>query len=94
MLGTEVAEKGAGRVVPDDSMRTVLVSLGAGIGVTLAKVGAAVFTGSAALAAEAAHSLAVGCAGGTTAAGNLVLLARWPAPGRAIASGCPISERR
>jgi cation diffusion facilitator family transporter len=44
--------------MPDDSMRTVLVALGAGIGVTLAKVGAAVFTGSTALAAEAAHSLA------------------------------------
>jgi Cation efflux family len=35
-----------------------LVALGAGIGVTLAKVGAAVFTGSTALAAEAAHLLA------------------------------------
>jgi cation diffusion facilitator family transporter len=44
--------------VPNDSMRTVLLALGAGIGVTLAKVGAAVFTGSTALAAEAAHSLA------------------------------------
>jgi len=44
--------------MPDDSMRTVLVALGTGIGVTLAKVGAAVFTGSTALAAEAAHSLA------------------------------------
>jgi cation diffusion facilitator family transporter len=43
--------------VPDDSTRTVVVALGAGIGVTLAKVGA-VFTGSTALAAEAAHSLA------------------------------------
>jgi divalent metal cation (Fe/Co/Zn/Cd) transporter len=42
----------------DDSMRTVLVALGAGIGVTLAKVGAAALTGSTALAAEAAHSLA------------------------------------
>jgi cation diffusion facilitator family transporter len=40
------------------SMRTVVVALLAGIGVTLAKVGAAVFTGSTALAAEAAHSLA------------------------------------
>jgi hypothetical protein len=40
--------------MPDDSMRTVVVALGAGIGVTLAKVGAAVFTGSTALAAEAA----------------------------------------
>ncbi len=47
-----------GRARPDDSTRTVLVALGAGLGVTLAKVGAAVFTGSAALAAEAAHSLA------------------------------------
>ena len=44
--------------MPDDSMRTVVVALGAGIGVTLAKVGAAVFTGSTAMAAEAAHSLA------------------------------------
>jgi len=47
-----------GRAMPEDSMRTVLVALGAGLGVTLAKVGAAVFTGSTALAAEAAHSLA------------------------------------
>jgi cation diffusion facilitator family transporter len=44
--------------MPDDSMVTVLVSLGAGIGVALAKAVAAVFTGSTALAAEAAHSLA------------------------------------
>lgn len=44
--------------MPNDSMRTVLVALGAGIGVTLAKVAAAVITGSTALAAEAAHSLA------------------------------------
>lgn len=42
----------------NDSTRTVLVALGAGLGVALAKVGAAVFTGSTALAAEAAHSLA------------------------------------
>ncbi len=34
------------------------MALGAGFGVALAKAGAAVFTGSAALAAEAAHSLA------------------------------------
>jgi cation diffusion facilitator family transporter len=39
-------------------MRTVLVALGAGLGVALAKAGAAVFTGSSALAAEASHSLA------------------------------------
>jgi cation diffusion facilitator family transporter len=44
--------------MPDDSTRTVLVALGAGIGVTLAKIGAAVVTGSPAMAAEAAHSLA------------------------------------
>jgi cation diffusion facilitator family transporter len=44
--------------MPNESTRTVVVALGTGIGVTLAKVGAAVFTGSTALAAEAAHSLA------------------------------------
>ena len=44
--------------MPDDSMRTVLVSLGAGTGVALAKAVTAAFTGSTALAAEAAHSLA------------------------------------
>ena len=42
----------------NDSTRTVLVALGAGLGVALAKLGAAIFTGSAALTAEAAHSLA------------------------------------
>jgi divalent metal cation (Fe/Co/Zn/Cd) transporter len=42
--------------MPDDSTRTVLVALGAGLGVALAKVGAAVFTGSP-MAAEASHSL-------------------------------------
>jgi cation diffusion facilitator family transporter len=42
----------------DDSTRTVLVALGAGLGVALAKVGAAVFAGSSAMAAEASHSLA------------------------------------
>jgi cation diffusion facilitator family transporter len=44
--------------MPDDSTRTVLVALGAGLGVALAKAGAAAFTGSTAMAAEAAHSLA------------------------------------
>ncbi len=44
--------------MPDESTRTVLVSLGSSLGVALAKVGAAVVTGSAAMAAEAAHSLA------------------------------------
>ena len=42
----------------DSSMRTVLVALGSGLGVALAKVGVAVFTGSSAMAAEASHSLA------------------------------------
>jgi cation diffusion facilitator family transporter len=42
----------------DESRRTVWVALVAGFGVTLAKVAAAIVTGSAALAAEAAHSLA------------------------------------
>src|SRR5271170_3152195 len=44
--------------MPDDSTRTVLVSLGTDLAVALAKAGAAVFTSSTALAAEAAHSLA------------------------------------
>jgi cation diffusion facilitator family transporter len=44
--------------MPDDSMRTVLVALGSGLAVALAKVGVAVITGSAAMAAEASHSLA------------------------------------
>jgi cation diffusion facilitator family transporter len=43
--------------MPDDSMRTVLVALGSGLAVALAKVGVAVVTGSSAMAAEAAHSL-------------------------------------
>jgi cation diffusion facilitator family transporter len=44
--------------MPDDSTRTVLVAVGAGVAVALAKVGAAVFTGSSTMAAEASHSLA------------------------------------
>lgn len=44
--------------MPDDSTRTVLVAIGADLGVALAKVGAAVFTGSSAVAAGAAESLA------------------------------------
>ena len=44
--------------MPNDSTRTVLVALGSGLGVALAKVGVAVFTGSSAMAAEASHSLA------------------------------------
>jgi cation diffusion facilitator family transporter len=43
--------------MPNDSMRTVLVALGSGLGVALAKIGVAVFTGSSAMAAEASHSL-------------------------------------
>jgi cation diffusion facilitator family transporter len=42
----------------DQSVYTVLVALVAGLAVALAKVGAAVLTGSSALAAEASHSLA------------------------------------
>jgi cation diffusion facilitator family transporter len=42
----------------NESMRTILVALGTGLGVAVAKAGAAAFTGSAALAAEASHSLA------------------------------------
>ena len=43
--------------MPDDSMRTVLVALGSGLAVAVAKAAVAVVTGSAAMAAEAAHSL-------------------------------------
>jgi cation diffusion facilitator family transporter len=49
---------GGGRAMPNDSTRTVLVAIGADLGVALAKVGAAVFTGSSALAAGASESLA------------------------------------
>jgi len=41
-----------------DTTRTILVALGAGLGVAIAKVVAAVVTASPAMAAEAAHSLA------------------------------------
>jgi cation diffusion facilitator family transporter len=44
--------------MPNESTRTVLVALVAGLGVALAKAGAALFTGSPAMAAEASHSLA------------------------------------
>jgi cation diffusion facilitator family transporter len=44
--------------MPNDSLRTVLVAIATDLGVALAKVGVAVFTGSSAMAAEAAHSLA------------------------------------
>jgi hypothetical protein len=43
--------------MPDDSMRTVLVALGSGFAVALAKACVAVVSGSSAMAAEAAHSL-------------------------------------
>jgi divalent metal cation (Fe/Co/Zn/Cd) transporter len=42
----------------NQSMRTVVVSLVAGFAVALTKLGAAVVTGSSAMAAEAAHSFA------------------------------------
>ncbi len=44
--------------MPNESTRTVLVSLGAGLGVALTKAVAAAITGSAAMAAEASHSVA------------------------------------
>jgi cation diffusion facilitator family transporter len=44
--------------MPDESTRTVLVALGAGLAVALAKVAAAAVTSSPAMAAEASHSLA------------------------------------
>jgi divalent metal cation (Fe/Co/Zn/Cd) transporter len=44
--------------MPDGSTRTVLVAIGADLGVALAKVGTAVFTGSSAVAAGAAEALA------------------------------------
>jgi divalent metal cation (Fe/Co/Zn/Cd) transporter len=44
--------------MPNDSMRTVLVALGSGLAVAVAKAVVAVFTGSSAMAAEASHSLA------------------------------------
>jgi divalent metal cation (Fe/Co/Zn/Cd) transporter len=40
-----------------ESRLTVLVAVVADLGVALAKVGAAIFTGSSALAAEASHSV-------------------------------------
>jgi Co/Zn/Cd efflux system component len=53
-----LTESDGGRVMLNESMRTVLVALGSGLGVALAKVAVAVFTGSSAMAAEASHSLA------------------------------------
>jgi divalent metal cation (Fe/Co/Zn/Cd) transporter len=44
--------------MPNESTRTVVVALAAGFGVALAKAVAAAVTGSAAMAAEASHSLA------------------------------------
>ena len=44
--------------MPNDSTKTVSVALLTGLGVALAKVGAAVVTSSPAMAAEASHSLA------------------------------------
>jgi cation diffusion facilitator family transporter len=44
--------------MPNDSTRTILVAIGADLGVALAKVGTSVFTGSSAVAAGAAEALA------------------------------------
>jgi cation diffusion facilitator family transporter len=54
----ESARAGRSRTMPNESTRTVWVSLAAGLGVALTKAFAAVFTGSPAMAAEASHSLA------------------------------------
>jgi cation diffusion facilitator family transporter len=53
-----VAAESGGRAMANDSTRTVLVAIGADLGVALAKVGTAVFTGSSAVAAGAAEALA------------------------------------
>lgn len=45
-------------MMSNESARTIWVALAAGLGVALTKAGAAVFTGSPAMAAEASHSLA------------------------------------
>jgi hypothetical protein len=42
--------------MPNDGMRTVLVALGAGLGVAVAKAAAVAFTGSAAVAASGLKS--------------------------------------
>jgi cation diffusion facilitator family transporter len=49
---------GGSTPMPNDSTRTVLVAIAADLGVALAKVGTAVFTGSSAVAAGAAEALA------------------------------------
>jgi len=48
----------AGRTIPGESTRTVLVAIAADLGVALAKVLAALLTGSSAVAASASESLA------------------------------------
>jgi cation diffusion facilitator family transporter len=57
-MNMEKASASGGRVMPNDSMRTVLVALGSGLAVAVAKAVVAVVTGSSAMAAEASHSLA------------------------------------
>jgi divalent metal cation (Fe/Co/Zn/Cd) transporter len=63
--------------MPNESTRTVWVALVADLGIGLAKAGAAVLTGSAAMAAEASHSLA-------DVATGVILVVAWsltsPAP--------------
>lgn len=60
-LGSQPVQEVArhpGTSMANESTKTVLVSLGAALGIALTKVGAAAVTGSSALAAEASHSLA------------------------------------
>ena len=52
------ASRRSWHAMPDDSTRTVLLAIGTDLGVALAKVGTAVFTGSSAVAAGAAEALA------------------------------------
>ena len=70
--------------MPDEGMRTVLVATGADLGIALAKVFAAVFTGSSAVAAVASESLA------DTANDVFLLLAHHAGPaGRIVRSRPP-----
>jgi hypothetical protein len=57
-MGGPQAARHPATSMANESTKTVLVSLGAGLAIALTKVGAAAVTGSSAMAAEASHSLA------------------------------------
>jgi hypothetical protein len=80
--------------MPDDTTRTVLVALLAGIGVTLAKIGAAVFTGSTALAAEAAHPLADNANDLRPAGHAITIGSSWRSPGSRLTPRCGLCSWR